>query len=263
MKKNKLLKEVIVIAIIVLVLSSIVVTCTYIIQMPWTTALEQGIFVGERDYTPASVEFWVGFSGVLLSFVSIVMVIVTLVFQLYQLKLQSKSLDQVSESNKENFQIAQSDYNAYVLKLVETFLSSDMAQCRQVCWNLREELKHNENKLREIQKLFVLQIKDNWGTREEYAQLQKTDLFVDYAQFTKLIRYFDMMSHYKITEETAFAIHFYYVWWRSFFIQMIDCFMEAFNNIDPSQRHMTFPPDWCSLINRMDKQMKKYGLALA
>ena len=156
MKKNKLLKEVIVIAIIVLVLSSIVVTCTYIIQMPWTTALEQGIFVGERDYTPASVEFWVGFSGVLLSFVSIVMVIVTLVFQLYQLKLQSKSLDQVSESNKENFQIAQSDYNAYVLKLVETFLSSDMAQCRQVCWNLREELKHNENKLREIQKLFVL-----------------------------------------------------------------------------------------------------------
>lgn len=95
------------------------VTCTYIIQMPWTTALEQGIFVGERDYTPASVEFWVGFSGVLLSFVSIVMVIVTLVFQLYQLKLQSKSLDQVSESNKENFQIAQSDYNAYVLKLVE------------------------------------------------------------------------------------------------------------------------------------------------
>ncbi len=123
-------------------------------------------------------------------------------------------------------------------------------------------MKHNDEKLAEIKKLFVMQIKDDWGTREEYALLQKTDSFVEYAQFTKLIRFFDMMSHYKITEETSFAIHFYYVWWSSFFIKMIDCFMDAFNSIDASERQMTFPPDWCSLISRMDKQFIRYGMAI-
>lgn len=190
------------------------------------------------------------------------MVIVTLILQLYQLRLQNKSLDQVAESNQENFQIAQSNYNAYVLKLVETYLSEDMSNCRQVCWLLREDLKHNKSKLKGIEKLFIMQIKDDWGTRKEYKLLQKTDSFMDYAQFTRLIRFFDMMSHYKITQETAYAIHFYYVWWRSFFIQMIDCFMDAFNTIDPSERHITFPPDWCSLITRMDTQLTKYGLSL-
>lgn len=261
MKKNNL-KNILVTALIVLVLLIIVAVSAYIIHMPWSTAVENELFSSKTSTTPPSVEFWVGFSGVMLSFVSIVMVILTVLFQLHQLKLQNKSLDQVAESNKENFHIAQSDYNAYVLKLVETFLSTEMDTCRQVCWLLREELKHDEGKLGEIKKLFIMQIRDDWGTREEYALLQKTDLFNDYAQFTKLIRYFDMMSHYKITKETAYAIHFYYVWWRSFFVQMIDCFMDAFDNLDPSERHMTFPPDWCSLVSRMDAQMINYDLSL-
>ncbi len=259
--KNKL-KAVLLSALLAMVLLLIVAVCAYVIYKPWNTAVESELFSVETHSTPPSVEFWVGFSGVMLSFMSIVMVIVTVIFQLHQLKLQNKSLDQVAESNNENFQIAQSDYNAYVLKLVETYLGAEMAPCRQVCWLLREDLKHDKSKLNEIQKLFIMQIKDDWGTREEYAQLQQTDLFKDYAQFTKLIRYFDMMSHYKITEETAYAIHFYYVWWRSFFIQMIDCFMTAFEKTTPSERHMTFPPDWCSLVKRMDAQMKKYDLSL-
>jgi hypothetical protein len=231
--------------------------------MPWYTAVDYHIFSDDKYIeNPAPVEFWIGFSGILLSFISIVMVIFTLVTQLYQLKLQQVSLDQIAESNTENYQIAQSDYNAYILQLVEKFLGPEMAKSREICWLLREELKHNPNKLEEIKEIFVKQIKDDWGTREEYAQLQKTQLFIDYAQFTKLIRFFDVMSHYRITEETAYAIHFYYVWWRSFFKQMIDCFMVAYNSVDASKRHMSFPPDWCSLIGRMDAQMIRYNLSI-
>ena len=248
--------------LLVLLCMVILVASLYVIHMPWCTACESKIFTISNQENVTPVEFWIGFSGVLLSFISIVMVIMTLVSQLYQLKLQKVSLDQVAESNNENFQIAQSDYNAYVLQLVEKFLGPEMTTCREVCWLLREDLKHDKSKLDEIKKLFVMQISDDWGTREEYAALQKTQVFVDYANFTKLIRFFDMMSHYKITEETAYAIHFYYVWWRSFFVEMINCFNQAFLDTEESKRHMSFPPDWCSLITRMDSQMNKLGLSI-
>lgn len=111
----------------------IVAICTFIIHKPYSYAIKNQLFTNLHDATPPPVEFWVGFAGILLSFVSIVMVIITMVFQIYQLRLQNKSLDQVAESNIESFQIAQSDYNAYVLRLVENYLSSEMAQCRQIC----------------------------------------------------------------------------------------------------------------------------------
>ena len=72
-----------------------------------------------------------------------------------------------------------------------------------------------------------------------------------------------MLSHYKISAETAYAIHFYYVWWRSFFIEMIECFKNAADEIPEQEQHLHFLPDWCYLVNRLDKQMEKYKLPLA
>ena len=75
-------KELIVILLLTFALLTIVLSCIYAIRMPYYTAIKNNVFSVNVDSTPPPVEFWVGFSGILLSFVSIVMVIVTLILQL-------------------------------------------------------------------------------------------------------------------------------------------------------------------------------------
>ena len=222
----------------------------------YSIAEARDFFVNEKTVEhPSEATFWLGFTGIILSFFSIFTVIITLILQLRELDLQKDSLE-------DNYKISEDSYNAYVLNLIERFLGPEMNECRQTCWLLRQQLKTNPEDISKIYDLFVMQVRDEWGTREEYERLQKTDAFIDYARFTKLIRFFDMLSHYNITKETAYAIHFYYVWWRSFFIKMIECFKQAESSISIEERNIKTSPSWCDLIERMDAQMKKHNLSI-
>ena len=222
----------------------------------YSVAESREFFVNEEIVEhPSEATFWLGFTGIILSFFSIFTVIITLILQLRELDLQKDSLE-------ENYKISEDSYNAYVLELIEKFLGPEMSECRQTCWLLRQQLKTNPEGIKKIYNLFVMQVRDEWGTREEYEELQKTSEFIDYARFTKLIRFFDMLSHYNITKETAYAIHFYYVWWRSFFIKMIECYKEAELSVPEEERNLTISPSWIDLIERMDAQMIKQNLPL-
>lgn len=204
---------------------------------------------------PSEATFWLSYTGIMFSFFSIVTVVITLALQLRELNLQKKSL-------VDNYKISEDNYDAYVLQLIEKFLGPEIAESRKICWFLRAELKTNKSKLYDIEKLFMMQIRDEWGTRQEYENLQQTKAFQDYAHFTKLIRFFDMLSHYNITKQTAYAIHFYYVWWRGFFVDMIECYKSAEQTVPHNEHYMTVSPSWYDLIERMDVQMAKHNLAV-
>lgn len=234
----------------------ILIASFYFSYRTYSIAESHEFFVNEKSVEhPSETTFWLSFTGIILSFFSIFTVVVTLILQLRELDLQKNSLE-------DNFRISEDSYNAYVLELIEKFLGPDMSECRQTCWLLRQQVKTNPDALKRVQKLFVMQVRDEWGTREEYEALQKTAEFKDYAQFTKLIRFFDMLSHYNITKETAYAIHFYYVWWRSFFVKMIDCYKQAERSVPSEERNLSISPSWCDIVERMDSQLSKQGLSL-
>ena len=234
----------------------ILIVSFYFSYRTYTIAEAHEFFVNEEVVEhPSEATFWLSFTGIILSFFSIFTVIITLVLQLRELDLQKDSLE-------DNYKISEDSYNAYVLELIEKFLGPEMGECRQTCWLLRQELKNNPKAIDKIFELFVMQVRDEWGSRKEYEKLQKTSAFIDYARFTKLIRFFDMLSHYNITKETAYAIHFYYVWWRSFFIRMIDCYKQAEQSVPIEERNLTISPSWVDLIERMDNQMIKQNLSV-
>lgn len=234
----------------------ILIASFYFSYRTYSIAESHEFFVNETSVEhPSEATFWLSFTGIILSFFSIFTVIITLVLQIRELDLQKDSLE-------DNYRISEDSYNAYVLELIEKFLGPEMAKCRQTCWLLRQQLKTSPEEIKKMYDLFVMQVRDEWGTRQEYEELQKTDAFIDYARFTKLIRFFDMLSHYNITKETAYAIHFYYVWWRSFFIKMIDCYKQAEESVPIEERNLKISPSWCTLIERMDAQIIKQGLGI-
>lgn len=183
-------------ALVCLLLIILILSVSYvlyvIIRKPYDTAHEYHTFIAP-DAVPQSspVEFWIGYIGIILSFISIIFVVITIGVQIVQLRDQRRSMMDVSESSDRSFAIAQADYDAYVLRLIEKFLSSEMGSCRQRCWLLRQELLKSDGVARrKMSSLFKMQITDNWGTRKEYEKLQQTNRFKDYAEFTRLIRFF-------------------------------------------------------------------------
>lgn len=264
---NKYLKRisyVFVCLLLILLVMAISYVLYVVIRKPYDTAHEYHTFI-EPEIAPQSspVEFWIGYIGIILSFISILFVVITIGVQIIQLRDQRRSMIDVSKSSDRSFSIAQADYDAYVLQLIEKFLSPEMGNCRQRCWLLRQELlKSDGATYQKMSTIFSMQITDNWGTREEYEKLQQSHEFKDYAEFTKLIRFFDMMSHYRISKDTAYAVHFYYVWWRSFMVEMIECFTKTFYSIPAEDRQLSFMPGWNMMIERMDAQMSKFGLPI-
>lgn len=252
-----------VLLLIIIMIMTIAYVLYMIIRKPYDTAHEYNTFNAEMIPAASPVEFWIGYIGIILSFISIVFVVITIGVQILQLRDQRHSMMDVSKSSDRSFDIALADYDAYVLRLIEKFLSPEMGTCRQRCWLMRQEiLVYGNSSLNKIENLFKMQITDQWGTREEYERLQQTNEFKDYAEFTKLIRFFDMMSHYRISKDTAYAVHFYYVWWRSFLVVMIECFKNTYYSIDEKDRQLSFIPGWNSMIERMDAHMAKFNLPI-
>lgn len=265
MKKYlKKLSYILILILLILLILTVSYVLYTIIRKPYDTAHEYHTFNAPELVPQASpVEFWIGYIGIILSFISIVFVVITIGVQILQLRDQRRSMMEVSESSNRSFTIAQADYDAYVLRLIEKFLSPEMGTCRQRCWLLRQELlQAREKTIEKMSMLFNMQITDQWGTREEYENLQKTNEFKDYAEFTKLIRFFDMMSHYRISKDTAYAVHFYYSWWRSFMVEMISCFTHTYYSIPKKDRQLSFMPGWNKMIERMDAHMSKYQLPI-
>lgn len=223
-----------------------------------------------HGWRPSVPEFSIQYLGVFMSSVSLVTVTITLILQHQEMKIQRKQLELLNFSNQESIKMSRDTYDSTVLNLVNILLSNDMASTRRTAETLREDLKcdQTERIRNELKQVFIKQITDNWGDQGEYELLMRTRIFLQFADFTKLSRYFDMISHYELSETTARAIHFYYVWWRSFFIEVKDIFNDAQQEVLLSSESginrsfLSFPPNWVTMIDRMDRHMNKYHLAL-
>lgn len=195
-------------------------------------------------------KFLLEYIAVIFSGLSIIAVIYTLYLQRQQLTDQKQQLE---HSNV----IASCMYDAEVLKLINEFLSKDMAVC-DLCNNLRDKMVYDKDKtIKDLQFAFLRQIKDDYNSNAEWRKFKDTEAYKEYAAFTRLARYFDMISHYKLSENTAQALHFYYIWWRSFIIDVRNVFIETYDNTKKEDRQLSFMPNWIHMTNSLDAEFLK------
>ena len=71
-----------------------------------------------------------------------------------------------------------------------------------------------------------------------------------------------MISLYPLSKTTANAIHFYYVWWRSFLIEMTNIYNETLKSTNFKDRHLSFAPNWVHTTERLDEKLKSFELPL-
>ena len=194
-------------------------------------------------------KFAVEFFAVLFSGVSIIFVIETLYLQKKQLK----------DSND----IAARTYDAEVMRIIDEFFSPELADCRNTCGTLREKLIYDkETTVKNLKFAFERQILDDYNACQEWRDFKKTVAYKEYAAFTRLIRYFDLISFYHLSERTSQAVHFYYVWWRSFFYEVKEIFISVNNSIPANKRQLSFLPNWVFALERLDNELRKYNLPL-
>ncbi len=200
---------------------------------------------GETSVTKFTVEvFAVFFSGL-----SIIYVVQTL-------RLQKKQLE---DSNA----IDQRSYDAEVMKIIDKFFSPELAECRGICGGLRDKLMYDkENTEQALRFAFERQIRDDYHSNKEWMRFKDTQEYKDYAAFTRFVRYFDLITNYDLSSRTAHAIHFYYVWWRSFIVEVKDIFVDVYASIPPNDRQLSFLPNWVEMTERMDTQLSKHNLPL-
>lgn len=155
-------------------------------------------------------------------------------------------------------------YNAQVLRLIDEFLSAQMQMHRDKCSELWDNLKGGRSETVEgLRFAFERQIRDDaCEAGEEWARFKSGEIYGQYASFIRLSRYFDMISFYTLDSQTSEALHFYYVWWRGFLIQVRDIFTGVWESVPPQERRLSFVPGWVGMPERLDRQFKTCGLPL-
>lgn len=198
-----------------------------------------------REITSMSIDY----CAIIASAVSVLFVVITLVLQRKQLKESNKMTQQMIDNQ--------------VLEIIDKFLSSEMLEVRNTASELRDCLRYNtKTTTSQLVFAFERQIRDDYYKNTAWLKFKTTKAYEQYAAFTRLMRFFDMISHYELSSKTAVSIHFYYVWWRDFMIAVKDIFEKTWDSIPESQRHLSFKPNWIDTFRRLDDQLKKFGLKL-
>lgn len=135
---------------------------------------------------------------------------------------------------------------------------------RDKCSELWDNLKGGRPETVEgLRFAFERQIRDDaCEAGEEWARFKSGEIYGQYASFIRLSRYFDMISFYTLDGQTSEALHFYYVWWRGFLIQVRDIFTGVWESVPPQERRLSFVPGWVGMPERLDRQFKTCGLPL-
>ncbi len=202
-------------------------------------------------------DFVIEYCAIFASAISIIFVVITLALQRKQLK----------DSNELTIQMRDNQ----VLEIINEFLSPELTNVRNKSSKLRDSLITSVNPTvvnltkDDLKYIFERQIKDdecNLAADPKWISIQAKPIFAQYIAFMRLMRFFDMISLYPLSETTANAIHFYYVWWRSFLIEMTNIYKETWNKITVNDRHLSFAPNWVNTTERLDEKLKSFKLPL-
>ena len=202
-------------------------------------------------------DFVIEYCAIFASAISIIFVVITLALQRKQLK----------DSNELTIQMRDNQ----VLEIINEFLSPELKDVRNKASELRDSLRTSVNPTvvnvtkDDLKYIFERQIKDdecNLAADPKWISIQAKPIFAQYIASMRLIRFFDMISLYPLSKTTANAIHFYYVWWRSFLIEMTNIYNETLKSTNFKDRHLSFAPNWVHTTERLDEKLKSFELPL-
>ena len=173
---------------------------------------------------PSITEYWLQYLSIFLSSFSFVAVLITIWLQYKESKKQQVQIEK-------NFEFAQQNYNSQVLNKIHYFMSEDMEKCRSGCWILWSKIKTDKNTKKDLQNLFKKVLTNDWGDEKEANETFNSELWANFSCFYKLARYFDVLSHFKYDSLTANSIHYYYVFYRPLFVEMINMYNKTYETI--------------------------------
>lgn len=202
--------------------------------------------------TPTETEYWIQYISVFLSSFSFAAVIITL-------WKQHKDEKQQQEQIRKNFEFAQHNYDSQILDKIHFFTSDSMAKCRGGACRLWFQLDSDSAIKEKVLEYLIMTITNK---EEEKGNIDEDDFYKDICAFFKLIRYFNIMSFYSYNNITANAVHFYYVYYRRFFKEMIEIYNEACDSIEENQQVKLVRENWIYLVKKMDDIMIKNNLPL-
>lgn len=217
----------------------------FIVLIPLLVGLKYGLKPNETEYS-------IQYISVFLSSFSFGAVVLTL-------WKQHKEERQQQEQIKKNFEFAQYNYESQILDKIHFFTSDSMSKCRNGACRLWFQMKSDPSLRKKVMDYFVMTITNTEGDNEG---IEDEEFYKDFCEFFRLIRYFNVMSFYNFNEITANAVHYYYVYYRSFFIDMIDIYNKACDTIKSDEQVTTVRENWIYLVEKMDAIMIHNNLPL-
>lgn len=216
-----------------------------LILIPALVGLKYGLKPNETEYS-------IQYISVFLSSFSFGAVILTL-------WKQHKDEKQQQEQIKKNFEFAQHNYDSQILDKIHYFTGVSMSKCREGACRLWFQLEKEPSLRTKVLDYFIMTITNTEG---EHEGVENDEFYKDFCAFFKLIRYFNVMSFYTFNDITANAVHYYYVYYRRFFKEMIDIYNEACDSIDEKKQVTTVRENWINLVEKMDAMMIQNNLPL-
>lgn len=216
-----------------------------LILIPLLVGLKYGLKPNETEYS-------IQYISVFLSSFSFGAVILTL-------WKQHKDEKQQQEQIKKNFEFAQHNYESQILDKIHYFTSNSMSKCRSGACRLWFQIESNPSLREKVMDYFIMTITNTEGDNEG---IEDEEFYKDFCAFFKLIRYFNVMSFYAFNEITANAVHYYYVYYRGFFKDMIDIYNKACDSIEKNKQVTTVRENWIYLVEKMDAIMIQNNLPL-
>lgn len=178
----------------------------------------------------------------------------SIVFVSYTLKLQRQ---QLHDSNRLTEQMRDKE----VLQMIDVFLSPEMLKHKELCSELKDQFHLNPQAVTNmLSYAFERGIYDDCHLDPLWAGFKASKGYAEYAAFIRLARFFNLISRAPLSETTARSVHYYYVWWRKFMIDITDIYNNTWDRTIPSRRLVPFKASWIEACDRLDNIMKQYNL---
>ena len=214
------------------------------------------LYVGlEYGKLPSVTEYWIQYISVFLSSFSFAAVLLTLWLQQREEKKQQKQIEM-------NFDFAQHNYDSQILEKIHFFTSESMHESRTGACLLWAKLESEDSMRQTIHEYFKMSLTNDWGDEKTAKSIYEGNLYKYFGDFFKLIRYFNVLSFYSFNNLTANAIHYYYIYYRPFFLKMIDIDNGACDLLDEQREKPITRENWIHLIEKFDEIMIANNLSI-
>lgn len=201
----------------------------------------------KKQATMSNLKFGLEYCAIIASSFSIIIVSYTLKLQRQQLHDSILLTEQMRDKD--------------ILKIIDDFLSPEMTKYKKLCEQLKTKLHTNpERTTHMLSYAFEGGIYDN--TSEDWEVFKKSTDYAEYAAFVRVARFFNLVSRNICSENTAQAIHYYYIWWRPLIKEVTDIYNHTWENSIPTRRTVSFKVDWIEAPHRLDSILTHYHLRL-